>query len=400
MIEMDSSSLYPFIYNVSVLYFPPKIIFGPKVIDRIGDEILQFRGSNVLVVTDETMVKIGNVDRIKDILKKKGVKVEVYDEVEPDPHVEIANDVAKLARKREFDIVVGLGGGSSMDTAKVASIAKQNKGSVSRYVGADKVREKGLPLLLVPTTSGTGSEVTPYAIFTVGEKKGAIVSHYIVPDIALVDPLLTISMPPKVTAGSGLDALSHAIESMISLWSTPLTDGLALEAIRLISKYLRAAYNQSKNFKARCYMALAATTAGLSFSSPRVVYGHSVAQTFAPLYQVAHGTSCAIALPYIMDFYLPVSTSKLANIARAMGEPVEDKSTREAAVMAVQAVYQLTQDLNIPRLRDLGVTQDQLPSLAEACISDWPRPNSPRQFTKEAALAVFENMWECKFSTY
>jgi len=388
--------VHSFIYNVSSFNFPRRIVFGPKAVDRIGEEVKLFRGSDVLIVTDGTMVMVGNVDKIKAPLKEEGLKVEVYDKVEPDPRVETADDVAEIAREGGCDVVIGLGGGSSMDMAKVASIGKQVKGSVREYSGVEKVGKKGLPLICIPTTSGTGSEVTPYAVFTVGEKKRAIASRYIVPDLALVDPLLTISMPPQVTAGSGLDALSHAVESMISLWSTPLTDALALEAIRLISKHLRVAYHQGKNFEARCYMSFAATMAGLSFSSPGVVYGHSVAQTFSPIYQVPHGTSCAMTLPYIMEFYLPAATSKLADIARAMGEPIQNKSTQEAAVMAVRAVHKLTQDLNIPWLRDLGATREQLPSLAEACISDWSRTNSPRQLTKESALEVFERMWAGK----
>jgi len=392
LVEVAQSS----VYNISSLNFPRWIVFGPKAVERIGGEVNQLRGSDVLIVTDETMVKVDHVDKIRSLLMKEGLRVEVYDGVEPDPHVEIADDVADVARKGGYNIIVGLGGGSSMDMAKVASITKQVKGSVREYAGVDKVMEKGLPLICIPTTSGTGSEVTPFAVFTIGEKKRSIASRYIVPDLALVDPLLTISMPPQVTASSGLDALSHAVESMMSLWSTPLTDALALEAVRLISKHLRTAYYQGKNFEARCHMALAATIAGLSFSGPGVVYGHSIAQTFGPIYQVPHGVSCAMTLPYIMEFYLPVATPKLAYIARAMGESLQNKSTREAAEKAVLAVRQLSQDLKIPGLRDFGATREQLPSLAETCISDWPRANSPRQFTKESALEVFERMWAGK----
>ena len=382
-----------FVKKVHAYDFPRRIIFGPESIERIKEEVRQLHASNGLIVTDETMEKIGYVDKVKDLLRESSLNIEVYDTVEPDPHVETADRVVTLVKKREYDVVIGLGGGSCLDMAKIASIAEQIEGSAQQYVGPNKVREKGIPLICIPTTSGTGSEVTPYLIFSVGEKKRAIASRYTVPDLALVDPILTVTMPPKITTGSGLDALSHAIESIISLDSTSFTEALALEAVRLISQSLRTAYRQGDNLEARYYMALAATTAGLAFSSARVVYGHSVAQTFAPRYNVPHGISCAMTLPYIMEFYLPVATMELAKIARAMGEPVDHTPVQDAARLAVRAVHKLTQDLNVPKLRDLGATQEQLADLAKACISDWPRTNSPRQFTEETAVAVFERIW-------
>jgi alcohol dehydrogenase class IV len=384
---------YPFIYNVTNFQFPSSIMFGPNSLERIDGELKQFKGSKILIVTDKTMTSIGNVDKLLNQLEKTKFEIVVYDKVEPDPHIEIADEIISLTKKNGYDVIIGLGGGSSLDMAKIASISKYIEGSVEKHTGVDKIGGKGSPLICIPTTAGTGSEVTPFSVFTVKNKKKSIASKYIVPDLALVDPLLTFSMPPNITAGSGLDALSHAIEGMISIWSTPLTEALALAAIRLIAQYLRVAYFNGNIFEARCNMSLAATIAGLSFSSPRVTYGHSVAQTFAPVYNVPHGTSCAMTLPYIMEFYLPVSTSKIAQIAAAMGEKTQNKSLYEASKMAIHAVYKLSQDLNITGLKELGATREQLPMLAKACISDWPRTNTPRKFSEKSALKVFERMW-------
>jgi len=389
-----SEGVYPPIYRITVFNFPRRVLFGLEAADKIGEEVKAVGGRKVLVVTDPTMVKLGYLSKIKDLLEKENFEIEAYDKVEADPHIETAEAVAELARKGKFDVIVGLGGGSSMDMAKVASVAIRNPGPIKNYTGDEQVEKRGPPIICLPTTSGTGSEVTPYAVFSEEGKKRAIASHNIIPDIALVDPLFTVSMPPRITAGSGMDALSHAVESMLSLWSTPTTDALALEAIRIISRNLRTAYYNGRDIEARCYMALAATTSGLAFSGPRVVYGHSIAQTFAPLHDVPHGVSCGMTLPYVMDFYVPAVPTKLAAIAQAMGNPTRGLTAREAAEKAVRSVYELAQDLDIPSLQDVGVSQGELPSLAEACIRDWPRPNTPRKLTEKTALQIFKKMWK------
>ena len=281
-----------------------------------------------------------------------------------------------------------------MDMAKVASLSISNLGRIENYVGVELVKRRGLPIYCIPTTAGTGSEVTRVAVVTVGKIKKAIVSSKIVPDIALVDPKLTVTMPPKVTAGSGLDALSHAIEAILSLNANPMTIALGLEAVRLISENLRTAYYDGRNVEARYHMSLAATMAGLSFNGPGLVHGHSIAQTFGPLYGVPHGLSCAMTLPYIMDFYLPAVPERLAWVAEAMGEDVYGLTSSEAARLAVEAVYKLCVDLKVPSLRDVGVERESIPELAEFCVKEWVRPNSPRSLTKEDAIRILEKMWE------
>ncbi len=393
---MSSRSVYQPIFRTSGFYAPRKVTFGLNALDRVGVEA-KFAGGEekALVVSDPSLRALGVVNRVEDRLKKEGFEVEVYDEVEPEPQIEVVEEVAESARRGGFDVVISVGGGSVMDVAKVASMSISNPGSVESYFGVNLVKGRGTPLVCLPTTAGTGSEVSMYAVITVGDEKKAITSPYIIPDVAVVDPMLTVTMPPSLTAGSGMDALSHAIESMISIEATPLTDAIALKAVKLIFNHLRTAYYEGADLGARCYMSLAANMAGFSLCNGKMVLGHSISQTFGPPYKVPHGISNGITLPYVMKFYVPAAADKLALIAKAVGEDVEGLSVRQAARKAIKAVKMLANDLSIPHsLKDVGVPKDRVPALAKICFNQWPRPNSPIKLTKEVVLKVFEEMWE------
>jgi len=389
-----SQLVYPFIYKTATFLLPRRIVFGVNTIERIGEEMKTLTSKKIIIVTGPVVSKTGVVEKVMASLEKAGLEASVFDKVGPEPRIEMAEEAVEVARSGGFDGVIGVGGGSVMDIAKVASISLTNPGAVKNYLGLNQVAKKGVPLICAPTTAGTGSEVTRFSLLVVGNVKRSINSPNIVPDIALVDPMLTVSSPTNVTAGSGLDALSHAIESMMSTEITPLADALALEAVNFISRYLRVAYHHGGNIEARTYLSLAATMAGLAFNQGLLVLGHSVAMTFGPLYNVPHGTSCGMSLPYIMEYYLTVAADKLTLIARAMGENVGDLTPREAALKAIHAVRRLVEDVEIPlSLKEIGVPKEQLPTFAEACVRDWPRPNSPRKLTKESVLKVFERLW-------
>jgi len=394
-LRLSLKPVYQPVSRVSGFYAPRKITFGLNALDRIGSEA-KFAGGEdrALIVSDPSLRVMGALNNVGDGLKKEGFEVEVYDEVEPEPRIEVVEKVAELARRDRFDVVIGVGGGSVMDTAKVASMSASNPGSVESYFGVNLVKKRGAPLVCLPTTAGTGSEVTMYAVITVGDEKRVITSPYIIPDVAVVDPMLTLTMPPNLTAGSGMDALSHAIESMISIEATPLTDAIALEAVKLIFDHLRTAYHKGTDLEARCHMSLAANMAGFPLCNAKMVLGHSISQTFGPPYGVPHGVSNGITLPYVMKFYVPAAADKLALIAKATGEDVKDLSAGQAATKAVKAVKMLADDLAIPSsLKDVGVPKDRLPALAELCLNRWPRPNSPIKLTKENVLKVFEEVW-------
>jgi len=237
-----------------------------------------------------------------------------------------------------------------------------------------------------------------FSVLSVGKKKMDVVSPNILPDMALIDPFLTTTLPPQVTAGTGMDALSQAIETVTSLATTPLTDALALTAIQLIMKWLKIAYIDGNNTQARSGMALAATLSGLAFGSGKLTLGHSLAQTFGPVRKIPHGTSCGVALPYVMEFYLPVIPEKLSLIAAAMG--VETQAAPQNGAAAIRAVMKLVDEIGVPTsLKELGFDKGEMSRLAEICVKEWPRPNSPRRLTQEAVLEVLERMWEGKILT-
>jgi alcohol dehydrogenase class IV len=249
------------IKRISLFTGPRKIIFGLNSLRMLGAELKELNASKLLVVTDPNIVKLGHVDRIREQLDS--AEIQVFSGIKQEPTVSELEDLASQVRARDYEAIIGLGGGSVMDSAKIASFSAANPGPIRDYVGADKVHKKGLPLICVPTTSGTGSEVTRYAVIRYERTKRAVASDLIIPDIALVDPVLAVSMPPKLTVYTGLDALAHAVEAMISTWATPLTDSLALGAIRLVFQNLERAYTKGDDLEARYNMSVAATTAGL-----------------------------------------------------------------------------------------------------------------------------------------
>ena len=374
--------------------FPRRIVFGLNSIDNIADEVKALNGRNVLLVADPVIAKTDPFAKIRGKLEAAEISFLLYDKVEPEPPLVLAEEVAELARQKKVDTVLAVGGGSTMDVGKVAALSVTNPSRVESYIGMNLVKSRSAPLICAPTTSGSGSEVTQFAVLKIGDKKRSIISRNIVPDSVTLDPALTVSMPPKITANSGVDALSHAVEAVLSMDASPLTDALAFQAINLVARNIRTAYREGSNIEARSAMHLAATVSGIAFTNARLVVGHSISQTFAPIFSIPHGQSCAMALPYAMEFYLSTIPERLALVAIAMDESAVGLEAEEAAKKAVRTVRKLVEDLNIPlSLKEVGVPEEKLSMLAELCVKDWPRPNSPRPLTKEAVLEVFERMW-------
>jgi len=392
---LPSDIVYPSMNQATTFVSPRKIVFGVGSRGNLREEIRSLGGFRPLIVTYPKTTTVTSIAEVLRSLESDGMEIHVYEKAEPEPRIEVAEDLAQYARAGKFDSIVGIGGGSAMDLAKIASMSVTNPDQVRDYLGVDLLHRRGAPLICMPTTSGTGSEVTLFSVLTVGGKKMDVVSPHILPDVALVDPVLTVTMPPELTAGTGMDALSQAVETVTSLAATPLTDALALKAIQLVGNSLRAAYAKGDSLKARSEMALAATLSGLAFGSGKLTLGHSLAQTFGPLRKIPHGVSCGIALPYVMEFYLPTIPEKLSMIAEAMRIETRGISAREAGIEAIRFVKELAEDIGIPStLRDVGFDRDQLPLLAETCVKEWPRPNSPRDLTKQSVLEVIEKMWE------
>jgi len=374
---------------------PTKIVFGVGSIEKVSVEAKQLGGKKIFLVSDEVIVKLGLVDKVKKLLDEEDFTVEVFDKVEAEPSLTTAEAITKSVREKAYDLVIGIGGGSVMDIAKIASMMTKNRGKVKDYVATKTFKEAGLPKILIPTTAGTGSEVTQNTIVTLSNKqKTAFSGPHLFADVAIVDPVLTMTMPKKITATTGIDVLSHAIEAMMSTESNPITDSLSLEAIRLTSNNLRLAHVQGNNLEARNNMSWAALLGGMVLYA-KAVYGHSFGYTLGPRYGFSHGLSCGLALPYVMDYNLPACVEKFLSIAACMREDVDGSSSLDGAFKAVAAVKRLIEDVGLPSsLKEAGVPKEDLPILAEELVNVYPRQNNPRAITKEEAVKLYERAWE------
>lgn len=382
--------------TVKTLLSPRKTLFGIGSVGKVAEEAKQFNGKNVLIVTDETVEKLKIVDEVRRPLEEEAFMVDVWNGVEPEPTMPVAEALTELARKKPYDIVIGVGGGSSLDMSKVASIMRTNQGSLGEYIGGLPLTHRGTPLIAIPTTSGTGSEATATLVVTHKSMKSGLTNPYLMPDTAIVDPALTQSLPQKVTANTGLDALSHAIEAYMSLRNNGYADAVALQSIRLVSDNLRLAYTQGGNLEARVNMSMASMLGGLAIANSSTCGGHAVAYGFAVMKQLPHGFSCAMALPFIMEYNLLAIPGRIRSIAEALGVDMYGLSEREAASLAVDAVAQLNFDLGLPlNLQELGVKREELSAIADETMKITRLLTvNPRSINREEALKLFERMWE------
>ena len=380
-----------------------QLIFGRDATRQLGDIAGRLGLKRVLVVTDSLLLRSGVLEFVHPPLSESGVAVEVFPGGEPEPSLQVAEKAIETGREFRPDAVIGLGGGSNMDLAKIVAIVLTHGGNPRDYFGDDRVPGPVMPVLCLPTTAGTGSEVSGAAVLTdtVNHIKVSTLSNYLRPHVALVDPLLTVTCPPKVTADSGIDALTHAIEAYTAVDNAhfllpagerstyqgrhPFGDMLAEKAIELIGTYLRRAVSHGTDLDARENMALAATLAGLAFSNVGVALVHALEYPVGGAVHCSHGAGNGLLLPYVMRFNLPARRKEFAAIARLLGENVAGLNEEEAAGRAVTAVEQLRMDIGIPgRLRDLGTKEEQIMGFAEKAfaIKRLLRVN-PRSATRE-----------------
>jgi len=371
-----------------------KIIFGNGSFDTLADHIRELKAARPLIVLDRNLSKTGLKDRISEILGKNGFKSILFDkQVEAEPRLEVADEGAKAVRKGKCDIVVGIGGGSAMDAAKAIAVLATNEGKAEDYLGLNKVPGPGLPTIMVPTTAGTGSEVTFTAVFVRQNlmKKEGMNSPYLYPDLALLDPALTLTLPPVSTASTGIDALCHAIESFTSINASPMSEMFSLDAIQLISSNLRTCVHDGGNLEAREKVLLGSLYAGLGLANAGVGAVHSLSYPLGGKYGVSHGLANTVMLPHVMYFNLPGALEKFAVIAEAMGENVEDVPLRESAYFAVEAVQSLIEDCGIyTTLEDLNIPEEDFPEIAKVAMTvTRPLENNPRKVTIEDAIEIY-----------
>ncbi len=374
-------------------HFTTKILSGRGSLSDVGALVAKMSVSKCLLVSDPALATLGTLDRASSVLKNSGVEVAFYDKVEPEPYLDNAESAAGIGREFGAECVIGMGGGSAMDTAKAAAVLITNDKPAESYVGLNKVEKEGLPTVMIPTTAGTGAEVTFTAVFTNRDTKvkGGINSPYLYPSVALLDPELTLDLPPDVTASTGMDALTHAVESVTGRASTVFTEALALTAIRLIGQSLRKAVYHGHDIVARENMMLGSLLGGMALADAGVGAAHALAYPLGGFYRIPHGLANAVLIPHVMAFNVPAAEEKFALIAKALGEPVEDLNQRLAGLAAVEAVRSLCEDIGIPAtLADLGVPEDDILSMVDAALKvTRPVENNPRLLGPDEAARIY-----------
>jgi alcohol dehydrogenase class IV len=375
-------------------FLPTKLSFGFGALDGLGAEAKALGATRALLVTDKVMVKTGAAQKVTD--KLAGIGFEVYDGVEPEPRIEAAQAVADAVRSKKHDLVVGLGGGSVMDMAKVAAGFATNEGPAGSFVGNNMFTKRPLPSIMVPTTAGTGAELTVTSMVTVEGHKQWINSPLLLPSVAIVDPELTMSMPQGVTAATGMDALCHNTEAYLSSLASPITDSAALEGVKLIVGNLERAYDDGADKRAREAMSLGALMGGIALQA-KMVYGHSVGYTIATRYRLPHGVSCGLPLPYIIASYGVAGGPRMRRLGEAFGVASAGDDPVKLGRAAAEKARLIGAHLKIPgTLKELGVKEEELPALAEECLEMYPRPNSPLAFDEKSMGQFYRMMWEGK----
>lgn len=374
-----------------------KLAIGFGLAEKVGEEAEKFGQGKVLLVTDKTLVKLGVCQVISDSLEQTGFLVDIFDDVSPEPHIETAQQVQALVRNAKYSAVVGLGGGSPMDMAKVASMTATNPKDILDYLQGSAFEVEGLPCILLPTTSGTGSEVSPFIVTSTADKKMFIASPYLYATVALVDPLLTTSMPPGVTAATGLDALSHGVEGLIGK-PTPVAEALTSKCVEYVFDHLESAYQDGGNLKARYYMSYASVLGMMSYTQGGGLYAHSCSYILTLDKGLPHGVGCGLALPYTLMFNFDYIKDILLRFADVIDSGL--RSQEVAALKVVEHFYQILGKIGVANnLREIGVNEQQLSTYAQNLIEKYYRMRNPREMNIEQAQRFIELMWEGKLES-
>lgn len=366
-------------------YLVPNVnFFGPNAISVVGERCQLLGGKKALLVTDKGLraIKDGAVDKTLHYLREAGIEVAIFDGVEPNPKDTNVRDGLAVFRREQCDIIVTVGGGSPHDCGKGIGIAATHEGDLYQYAGIETLTNPLPPIVAVNTTAGTASEVTRHCVLTNTETKVkfVIVSWRNLPSVSINDPLLMIGKPAALTAATGMDALTHAVEAYISKDANPVTDAAAMQAIRLIARNLRQAVALGSNLQARENMAYASLLAGMAFNNANLGYVHAMAHQLGGLYDMPHGVANAVLLPHVARYNLIANPEKFADIAELMGENITGLSTLDAAEKAIAAITRLSMDIGIPQhLRDLGVKEADFPYMAEMALKDGNAFSNPRK---------------------
>jgi alcohol dehydrogenase class IV len=373
--------------SFNFLPVPTDIHFGCGMLGTLADRIKSLGGTKAFVVTDPGVRAAGLLDKVTRILQGGSIEFTVCDRVKPDSGSGLIDETAAELKSSQCDVVVGIGGGSSLDTAKAVAALATNPGSALDYTGLHKVRSRPLPNIAIPTTAGTGSEVTLWSVFTDDARavKVAIGSILLYPTVALCDPELTLSLPPLLTAATGMDALAHAVECYTNNNCQPISGSLALQAIELIGRHLRSAVLNGRSLEARYGIMLAATMAGIAMNPTRLGLAHALAMPLGSWdLRVPHGIVLAVTLPAVMEFNYLAEPDRYADVARALGESTAKLTRLDAARRSVDAVRNLARDIGIPaKLSEYGVREEHVGAVVEEAMKSGNVPVNPRRASAE-----------------
>lgn len=376
-------------------FLPTTNYFGRGSVKVVGEKAKLLGGTKVLVVTDGFLSQLsgGPVEQVVELLKAEGIESVIYDKVEPNPKDTNVSDGLKIYQEEKCDMIITVGGGSPHDCGKGIGIAATHEGDLYDYAGIDTLENPLPPIIAVNTTAGTASEITRHAVITNTKLKikYVIVSWRNTPLVSINDPLLMLGKPAALTAATGMDALTHAVESYITLGANPVTDAAAIQAMKLISNNLRQAVANGQNIEARENMAHASLLAGMAFNNSGLGYVHAMAHQLGGLYDMPHGVANAVLLPHVARYNLISNPKKFADMAGFLGENIEGLSVMEAADKTIEALRRLSSDVGIPSgLKELGVKEEDFEYMAEMALKDGNAGTNPISGTKEDIIKIFK----------
>ncbi|HDR7545663.1 iron-containing alcohol dehydrogenase [Bacillus sp. CH_442] len=392
--------------EVSEFRMPKSVLYGRNSLEKLGQQSKKL-GKRAFIVTDTIMEKLGYVEKCIQQLNKKSITVSTYNKVDAEPTNIHVLEALSLCKEEKCDFIIGIGGGSCIDAAKAVAVLYTNGGEVEDYVQKDiEIENNPLPLIAIPTTSGTGSEVTSVAVITNKKTDVKMMMKHpsFIPKVAIIDPVLTSSLPPQITAATGIDALCHAIEAYISKVSQPLTDVLALSAIESIMKYLCIAYEDGRNMEAREAMMIASLQAGIAFSNASVTLVHGMSRPVGALFHVPHGISNAILLPTVLEFTKTSAMKRLAKIGRSLNKDLYSNSDEEVADYTLGEIKKLCFDLRIPNLKEYGIDEiefeNAISKMASDAIESGSPANNPRVPSYDEIKELYRECFNYKYKEF
>ncbi|MCX2832166.1 iron-containing alcohol dehydrogenase [Microbulbifer thermotolerans] len=379
--------------TIDAFFVPNVSLMGEGCLASLPERVKMLKGKKPLLVSDKGMTDLGYTARVTELLKSEGIDCAVYDGTVPNPTDHNVEEGAEIYSKENCDLLISLGGGSSHDCCKGIGILVTNGGKIQDYEGLDQLKAALPPFIAINTTAGTASEMTRFTIITNSSNhvKMAIVDWRVTPDVAINDPELMVDMPPSLTAATGMDALTHAVEAYVSTDATPITDACALQAIRLIGQYLRKAVARGDDMEARDKMAYAEYLAGMAFNNAGLGYVHAMSHQLGGFYNLPHGVCNALLLPHVCRVNLMARTERFADIADALGQVTDGLSERDAAYLAIEAIEALSKDVGIPQtLSELGVKEEDIPTMVGNAQKDVCCLTNPRKLKDDEVAAIYK----------